>query len=325
MSAKTNKGGDNRRDFLKGMVAYGGALTLGSYASKLANARVDAAPPDAGTIQIGIQIGPVRDEMMKDPDATLAKVAEIGYKTFAPSGFSGIDPTKYRAMLDSHGLIASNIDSAISTGPDMEKTLEACQIMGIKYAEPGGAGGGRGFGGRGLGAPGGATGGPGGSAAGQGTIAPGGGTGGRGQGGGGRGRGAFGPVSEESAKQTAADYNKYGQVAKKYGIKIMFHNHVEHFELLQDSQSTLFDVFLSETDPDIVAMELDIGATAIAGRSIPDLIEKYPGRFPVWDINDAVGIKIADASPGPHSEPAPSLHIRRPRGAGRYGFQDVLR
>lgn len=132
-------------------------------------------------------------------------------------------------------------------------------------------------------------------------------------------------MSEESAKQTAADYNEYGQVAKKYGIKIMFHNHVEHFELLQDSQSTLFDVFLSETDPDIVAMELDIGATAIAGRSIPDLIEKYPGRFPVWDINDAVGIKIADASPGPHSEPAPSLHIRRPRGAGRYGFQDVLR
>jgi sugar phosphate isomerase/epimerase len=105
-------------------------------------------------------------------------------------------------------------------------------------------------------------------------------------------------VSEESAKQTAADYNKYGQVAEKYGIKIMFHNHVEHFELLQDSQLTLFDVFLSETDPDIVAMELDIGATAIAGRNIPDLIKKYAGRFPVWDINDAFGIKIADANPG---------------------------
>ncbi len=44
-------------------------------------------------------------------------------------------------------------------------------------------------------------------------------------------------------------------------------------------------------------MELDIGATAIAGRNIPDLIRKYRGRFPVWDINDAFGIKNADANP----------------------------
>ena len=221
--------------------------------------------------------------MTKDPDAALGKLAEIGYKAFAPIGFSGIDPKKYRAMLDSHGLIASNIDSAVSTGPDMEKDLEGCQIMGIKYAEPGGGGGGRGAGGgRGSGAPG-----------------AGGGPGGMGQGASGRGgRGPIAPVSEESAKQTASDYNKYGQVAKKYGIKIIFHNHVEHFESLQDSKSTLFDVFLSETDPDTVAMELDIGATAIAGRNIPDLIKKYPGRFPVWDMNDAFGIKNADANPG---------------------------
>jgi sugar phosphate isomerase/epimerase len=278
--------GKDRRTFLKDVALYGGALTMGSYASEFGLFPVEAAPQDAGTIQIGIQLATIRDEMAKDPDAALGKIAEIGYKAFAPIGFSGIDPKKYRAMLDSHGLVASNIDSAISTGPDMERDLESCQIMGIKFAEPGGGGGGRGAGGgRGLGAPNGAAGGPGGAqgAGGQAGAARG-------------GRGATVPQTEELAKQTASDYNKWGQVAKKYGIKIIFHNHVEHFELMQGSQTTLFDMFLSETDPDTVAMELDIGATAIAGRNIPDLIKNYPGRFPVWDINDAFGIKNADAN-----------------------------
>ena len=188
-----------------------------------------------------------------------------------------MDATKYRAMLDSHGLIAPSMDQAFSTGPDMEKDLESCQTVGLKYAEPGGAaagrgaGGGRGPGGGGAGAPGG--------------------------GGGARGRGPAAPVTEESVKQTAADYNKYGQAAKKFGIKVFYHNHVEHFELLENSQTTLFDLFLSETDPETVAMELDLGFTAIAGRNIPDIIKKYPGRFPVWDVNDAFGIKNADAIP----------------------------
>jgi sugar phosphate isomerase/epimerase len=89
-------------------------------------------------------------------------------------------------------------------------------------------------------------------------------------------------------------------VAKKFGIKVFYHNHVEHFELLEESQTTLFDLFLSETDPDTVAMELDLGNTAIAGRNISEVIEKYPGRFPVWDVNDAFGIKNADANATPN-------------------------
>jgi sugar phosphate isomerase/epimerase len=269
---------NDRRAFLKEMAAYGGALALGSYANKFGGFAVEAASPDDWSAQVGLQTVVVRDEITKDLDAALAKIAEIGYKAVEPVGFSGIDATKYRAMLDSHGLIAPSMDQAFSTGADMEKDLESCQTLGLKYAEPGGAGAGRGAGGgRGPG---------GGGAAG----APGG-------GGGARGRGPAAPVTEESVKQTAADYNKYGQAAKKFGIKVFYHNHVEHFELLENSQTTLFDLFLSETDPETVAMELDLGFTAIAGRNIPEIIKKYPGRFPVWDVNDAFGIKNADAIP----------------------------
>ena len=130
----------DRRAFLKEMAVYGGALALGSYADELGGSAVEAASPDDWSAQVGLQTVVVRDEITKDFDAALAKIAEIGYKAVEPVGFSGIDPTKYRAMLDSHGLIAPSMDQAFSTGPDMEKDLESCRTVGLKYAEPGGAG-----------------------------------------------------------------------------------------------------------------------------------------------------------------------------------------
>src|ERR1700722_20194633 len=174
----------NRRAFLKDIALYSGALTLGSYANKFANSAVAAASPDDWSNQIGIQLTVVRDEVAKDFDSALAKIAEIGYKAVEPVGFSGIDATKYRAMLDSHGLIAPSMDQAFSTGADMEKDMASCQTIGLKYAEPGNTPGGRGAGG-GRGPASAATGGP-------------------GNAGSGRGRGPVTPQTEESVKQTAA-------------------------------------------------------------------------------------------------------------------------
>jgi len=272
MAAKNQRDDKDRRTFLKEVAAYGGALALGNYASKL-----QAAEPTDWKKLIGIQLTVVQDEMTKDVESTLAKLAGIGYKVVNPVRFGGIDAKTYRAMLDRHGLIAPQIDLGFSTGADMEKDLEACQILGAKFAEPAMGGGGRG----GRAAGGGAAGGRG----------PG------GAGGAGRGPGGAGGRTEEMAKRTAADYNLYGQAARKFGMKVINHPHVEQFELLAGSQSTFFDVFLKETDPELVTVEFDLGYTAIAGRKIPDTIRQYPGRFPTWDIRDAFGIRNADAVP----------------------------
>ncbi len=114
-----------------------GLLRLGVMRANLPAVALMPRHQTMGRIQIGIQIGPVRDEMMRDLDATLGKVAEIGYKTFAPSGFSGIDPTKYRAMLDSfRGLSLRNIDSAISTGPIWRRTPKAVKSWGSSMRNP---------------------------------------------------------------------------------------------------------------------------------------------------------------------------------------------
>jgi sugar phosphate isomerase/epimerase len=282
----------DRRAFLKAMAVYGGTLALGSSVGRL-----QAAPSADWSNVIGIQLTVVRDEMAKDVESTLAKLAEIGYKAVNPVGFTGIDARVYRAMLDRHGLIAPQIDLGFNTGPTMDKDLESCQILGIKYAEPAMGGGPAGGAGRGAG--------------------------GRGPGGGG-GRGIPPPQTEDMAKRVAAAYNTYGQAAKKFGMKVIYHNHIEHFELLTGTLKTFFDVFLSETDPETVAMEFDLGYTAIAGRKIPETIRQYPGRFPTWDIRDAFGIRNADANPSLTPNERRAYTYAVPVGLGEVDFKTIF-
>jgi sugar phosphate isomerase/epimerase len=287
-----------RRSFLRNIARCGGALAVSSYTSRLnAQASVDWSK------QIGIQLTVVRDEMAKDVEATLAQLAAIGYRFVNPVGFSGLDAKAYRAMLDRHGLIAPQIDLGFSTGAGMEEDLEACQILGIKYAEPAVVG-----------------------------------TAQRGSARGGGARDAFRapaagglrrpptrpPQTEDEARHAAAEYNRYGKTARKFGIKVIFHNHVEHFELLTGSKSTFFDVFLSETDPELVGMELDLGYTAIAGRNIPETIRQYPGRFPVWDVRDAFGIKNADANPAATPNQRRQYTYSVPVGLGEVDFKTIF-
>ena len=271
---------------------------MGSYATRLAaESSVDWSK------QIGIQLTVVRDEMAKDVEATLAQVAAIGYRFVNPVGFSGFDAKAYRAMLDRHGLSAPQIDLGFSTGPDMEADLDACQILGIKYAEPAVTGSAQ----RGTARGGGAT------------------DPYRRLAAGGFPRPATPPQqTAEEAKRAAAAYNNYGKTTQKFGIKAIFHNHVEHFEPLAGSKSTFFDVFLSETDPELVGMELDLGFTAIAGRNIPDAIRQYPGRFPVWDVRDAFGIKNADANPAATPNQRRQYTYSVPVGLGEVDFKTIF-
>jgi sugar phosphate isomerase/epimerase len=295
---KTRCADPDRRAFLRDVVRCGGALALGSYTSRLAaEGSVDWSK------QIGIQLTVVRDEMAKDVESTLAQLAAIGYRFVNPVGFSGFDAKAYRAMLDRHGLSAPQIDLGFSTGADMEEDLEACQILGIKYAEPAGMSGAR----RGSARSGGARDDNRGAAA-----------------GGLRRLATPPPQTEEEAKRAAADYNTYGKTARKFGMKVIFHNHVEHFEPLVGSRSTFFDTFLSETDPELVGVEFDLGYAAIAGRNIPDTIRRYPGRFPVWDVRDAFGIKNADANPAATPNQRRQYTYSVPVGLGEVDFKTIF-
>jgi sugar phosphate isomerase/epimerase len=297
VTEKTRRPDHSRRTFLRQVAGSSCALALSTCANRL---RAEA-PVDWSKL-IGIQLVMVRDQMSKDVESTLAQLAAIGYRFVNPVGFSGFDAKAYRAMLDRHGLIAPQIDLGFSTGTDMESDLEACQILGIKYAEPALSGSAQ----RGNARSGGATDPyrrPAGAVPRPATPAQ---------------------QTEEEAKRAAAEYNAYGKTARKFGIKVIFHNHIEHFELLTGSKSTFFDVFLSETDPELVGMEFDLGYTAIAGRNIPEAIHQYPGRFPVWDVRDAFGIKNADANPAATPNQRRQYTYSVPVGLGEVDFKTIF-
>jgi sugar phosphate isomerase/epimerase len=267
----------DRRSFLKKFAAGAGSVLATGPVS-----RAFAADGTDWAKQPGLELFTVRDVLAKDFEGVIAKVAAMGYKEVEPaSGYGGMDPKQFRAMLDRYGLSMPTTHSGASEGPDLEKTLEGFEIMGMKYTEISGR---RPAGGRGPGGPGGA---------GQGRGPGGGmamGPGGRGPGGPGGGRGPQ-AMSVEAAKRNAAQLNEHGKIAKKFGMKMLVHNHTGEFARLADSDSRQYDILLAETDPDLVAMQLDIGWASVAGQDILAMFKKNPGRYELWHVKDAMGIK----------------------------------
>src|SRR5579871_5475240 len=94
--------GKSRRLFLRDMAVTTGGIALAGYATNFAGMLAPAARAQAGAAstamwskQIGLELFTVRDQMVdpKTYEATLQKVAEIGYKEVEPAGgYAGLDP-----------------------------------------------------------------------------------------------------------------------------------------------------------------------------------------------------------------------------------------
>jgi sugar phosphate isomerase/epimerase len=99
--------------------------------------------------------------------------------------------------------------------------------------------------------------------------------------------GAGQPRSVESVKRSCAQMNKYGAVLRKFGMKYYIHNHAGEFDLLDDGKTNQYDVFLAETDPAVVALQIDIGWAYMAGQDVMQMFKKHPGRYELWHVKDA--------------------------------------
>jgi sugar phosphate isomerase/epimerase len=91
-------------------------------------------------------------------------------------------------------------------------------------------------------------------------------------------------------KRTAQQLNDAGRVTQKHGLKVIVHNHTAEFAPLADASRRPYDVLLAETDPALVALELDIGWATVAGENALDLFKRAPGRFEVWHVKDIAGL-----------------------------------
>lgn len=91
----------------------------------------------------------------------------------------------------------------------------------------------------------------------------------------------------ESIRRQADLLNQVGRAGREFGIKAILHNHVNEFVPFTENPSLRpYDVYLSETDPEIVAMELDIGWASVAGASAIEMFRRNPGRYELWHVKD---------------------------------------
>jgi sugar phosphate isomerase/epimerase len=138
-----------RRSVLKSMAQ---ASILGVAASPLArNLMAQSSPgpsgPDAdaahaaGTIagaavrRCGVQLYTVRGEMQKSVEATLARVASIGYQEVEFAGYFGRTPRQIADALKSNGLTAPSVHVPLGEfSTDVNKTLDTIEAVGHKFA-----------------------------------------------------------------------------------------------------------------------------------------------------------------------------------------------
>jgi sugar phosphate isomerase/epimerase len=84
--------------------------------------------------RIGIQLYTVRRELDRDPEGTLARLAEIGFREVEFVEYPAGTPQAVRAMLDRHGLRAPSSQVALrALQADAERTLEQAGIVGQRY------------------------------------------------------------------------------------------------------------------------------------------------------------------------------------------------
>jgi sugar phosphate isomerase/epimerase len=233
----------SRRNFLKSstMIIAGSALLP----KKL-------LVPATGEL-MGIQLYSVRDDMKKDPLATLKQLAGIGYKhvehaNYVNRKFYGYSATEFKKILGDLGLNMpsghtvmgkQHWDSSKNDFTDEWKwTVEDAAVLGQKLV--------------------------------------------------------ISPWLDASLRQNYDDmkrymevFNKSGELCKKSGMKFGYHNH--DFEFSQKLNDVMvYDIILQNTDPSLVAQQLDIGNMYNGGAKALDIMKKYPGRFESMHVKDEI-------------------------------------
>jgi sugar phosphate isomerase/epimerase len=198
---------------------------------------------------VGLQLYTVRDAMAKDPKASLAKVAALGYNAVEGATYTGtqlfygMTAAEYSKTLKDNGLIVPSSHYMLGEAMDAkgtitngwQKAVDDAAAVGTKYMvcayllDPE-----------------------------RGTL--------------------------DHYKATAEKFNKAAEVCKKAGIQFCYHNH--DFEFQAQDGKYPFDVLLNNTDKNLVKFELDLYWTNKANQDPIALFNQHPGRFPLWHVKD---------------------------------------
>ena len=109
-------------------LAWKGLLLLGVLALFIQGfTKIDL---DAKDDFIGLQLWSVKDDMKKDPKATVAKVGEMGYKFVEAAGYAdgkfyGMSPAEFKKLCEDSGLqfLGSHTGQNLPTKENWDKTM----------------------------------------------------------------------------------------------------------------------------------------------------------------------------------------------------------
>lgn len=208
------------------LLQMGGLGAAAALLPRLAEARTEAAGP-----VIGLQLYMLRDLLAADLEGTLASVARIGIRHIEFAGYHGHTPEQWRALLTAYDMVPVG---AHGLYPDMSDdqlsmAVDMGAAIGLDWLV---------------------------------AAVP-------------RLPGLTLPITEESfaaatrritaddLKATAERFNRIGERVKAAGMRFAYHSHGFDFRRYDDRYG--IDLILDGTDPELVALELDIGNTIAAG------------------------------------------------------------
>jgi sugar phosphate isomerase/epimerase len=234
----------SRREFLKASAGSLAATTLLGAGFAPLSARLLGLPA-------GLQLYTVKDELAKDFDGTLKKVAAIGYTEVEAAGFYDRSAADFRKSIESAGLtLPAGHYSLQELLQGLDAKLAFAHELGLKYivcsfpfvANPGRFHADKYY------------------------------------------QEIRAGITLDDWKWNADQFNKVGEQAKKAGMQFAYHNH--NLEFRKEKGVTAFDELLRLTDPHLVKMEMDIGWVASTGNDPAAYLEKYPNRFELLHVKD---------------------------------------
>lgn len=206
--------------------------------------------------RIGIQLYSLRDDMHKDPDATIRAVAKIGYSEVEAYGYDGVNffgrtPKDFRAFVEDIGMKMTSVHTGLPLFNDpspkgldaTKRIMENSRVGGCKWVVQAGYPGG-------------------------------------------------GFTKLDEVKQLADLFNQAGELAKGYGLKFALHNHREEFRAIEDQIP--YQKYLEWTDAGLVSYQMDIGHVANEMADYLTYLIKYPKRFGCLHVRDTnISTKVA--------------------------------
>lgn len=232
----------NRRNFIRKSGTIGALACLPMSGFTL---------PQSPKYKMGYQLYSIRDEMAKDPVATLRALKEMGYQDFETYGFDadknmfyGFDALEFKDVLDDLGLTVSSGHYGFSpylerSEDELKRFVDNC-IVGAKAIDS--------------------------SYITWPWIDP-----------------KYRNI--EGFKLLAAKLNVIGEQVSKSGLGFAYHNHGYDFTDFDGQHG--FGIILSETDPSVVKLQIDMYWVMHSSQQTPkELIRDQPGRYVMWHIKD---------------------------------------